>query len=289
MDDLIISLQTAARRFCEQQFSHWADEYRRLEAAGKARISSPFGDWDYSKHANSLFPRYRLNEAIQIEVERLNLQSGSLQQASATIIEAARIALSPLLKEFKNSTEATTALNDEAESFTRYVATLHPDDLRRVPPLPYRRVLLESEGNDLWKKLQRIWLVPSRGYWYPLSECPPNLDMIAFHDELWQSRDGTQLLRNMLRGKGIERCLVLRENPPDFELESSSADPAYDGDECFITSDFEWLVYASHESSITVAGWLADAIRKEWKDWDQVTYRGPFHTADLRGTWNFPE
>jgi hypothetical protein len=148
-------------------------------------------------------------------------------------------------------------------------------------------VLQESEGNDLWKKLQERWSVQPQGYWYPLSKRPPGLDVIAFHDELWRSREGTELLRRTLRDKGIRHCLILRENPPDFEVEASLADPTYDGDESFITSDFGWLVYASHESSITVAGWLAEVIRGEWKDWDQVTYGGPFHTDDLRGSWEF--
>ena len=59
----------------------------------------------------------------------------------------------------------------------------------------------------------------------------------------------------------------------------------YQGDESFVTSDFEWLLYSSHESSIAVAGWLADFFRKQWRDWEAVAYGGPFHTDDLRGSW----
>ncbi|MGA9977265.1 MAG: hypothetical protein WBQ08_01315 [Candidatus Sulfotelmatobacter sp.] len=62
-------------------------------------------------------------------------------------------------------------------------------------------------------------------------------------------------------------------------------DPIYGGFESFTTSDFEWLVYSSHESSIAVAGWLADFFRTHWPDWESVAYAGPFHTSDLRGTW----
>jgi len=59
----------------------------------------------------------------------------------------------------------------------------------------------------------------------------------------------------------------------------------YRGEESFATSDFEWLVYSSHESSIAVAGWLADRFRQQWRDWETVAYGGPFHTDDLRGSW----
>jgi hypothetical protein len=74
----------------------------------------------------------------------------------------------------------------------------------------------------------------------------------------------------------------------DFEIARSLVDPIYGGDESFVTSDFEWLVYSSHESSIAVAGWLADLFRAQWRDWESVSYGGPFHTADLRGTWEMP-
>jgi hypothetical protein len=54
-------------------------------------------------------------------------------------------------------------------------------------------------------------------------------------------------------------------------------------------SDFEWLVYSSHESSIAVAGWLADFFRAKWSDWGSVAYGGPFHTIDRRGSWEMPK
>jgi hypothetical protein len=72
--------------------------------------------------------------------------------------------------------------------------------------------------------------------------------------------------------------------PPDYELDRSAIDAHYDGSEAYITSDGEWLLYCSHESSITVAGWLSDCFRRQWPDADKVTYNGPFHTDDLKGT-----
>jgi hypothetical protein len=78
---------------------------------------------------------------------------------------------------------------------------------------------------------------------------------------------------------------MLLEGPVDYEIARSLVNPIYKGDESFITTDFQWLVYSSHESSIAVAGWLADFFRAQWRDWEAVTYVGPFHTADLRGSW----
>jgi hypothetical protein len=37
----------------------------------------------------------------------------------------------------------------------------------------------------------------------------------------------------------------------------------------------DWLIYASHESSITVAGdWLLEAVKAEWPEWEQHLYTG---------------
>jgi hypothetical protein len=111
------------------------------------------------------------------------------------------------------------------------------------------------------------------------------MNVVAFHRELWEQRDGTSLLLRAMQERAIERCFLLREGLVDYEIARSLVDPLYKGDESFVTHDFQWLVYSSHESSIAVAGWLADFFRTQWRDWETATYGGPFHTPDLRGTW----
>jgi hypothetical protein len=124
---------------------------------------------------------------------------------------------------------------------------------------------------------------------YPLSKCDPHTNVIAFHQGLWERRDGTSLLFQAMRERVIERCFLLREGPQDYEIDRSLIDPIYGGSESFLTSDFEWLVYSSHESSIAVAGWVAYFFRAQWSDWGSVAYGGPFHTIDLCGSWEMPK
>lgn len=238
----------------------------------------------YTKAAYSLFPRYRLDEAIAIEVERIaGDEFRSLEGARKLLREAGHRALSSLLQEFQQSPEARVALADEWKAFDSYVGSLDPIQLAQIKPLPYRRVLTTSESEQLRQKLNTIW--GAKGYWYPLSKCDPQTNVIAFHQELWDQREGTSFLREAIQQRAIERCFLLLEWPVDYEIAQSLVEPMYRRDESFVTSDFEWLVYSSHESSIAVAGWLADFFRKQWPDWEAVTYGGPFHTADLRGSW----
>jgi hypothetical protein len=238
----------------------------------------------YSKAAYGLFPRYRLDEAIGIEVERITGgEFRSLEEARKLLLEAGSRALSSLSREFQQSPEASVALTDEWKAFDSYINSLDPIQLAQIKPLPYRRVLTKSESEQLRQQLDAAW--GAKGYWYPLSKCDPQTNVIAFHQELWEQRDGTALLLQAIQQRAVERCFLLLEGPVDYEIARSLVEPMYQGDESFVTSDFEWLLYSSHESSIAVAGWLADFFRKQWRDWEGVTYGGPFHTADLRGSW----
>lgn len=277
--DLPQALHTAARRFCSNQHYRWSGEYKQLLDSGQDKVAG-----DYSNAAYGLFPRYRLDDAIEIEVERLTgLEFSSLAETRKLLLEAGGRALASLLPEFQRSSEACIALKDELKAFEFYIAGLEDMQLAHIEPLPYRRVLGESESERLWQHLRARWGVT--GYWYPLSNCDPRTNVIAFHQELWERRDGTSLLAQATQERAIETCFLLCEGPPDYEIDRSLINPIYGGDESFVTSDFEWLVYSSHESSIAVAGWLADFYRTQWPDWDSVTYEGPFHTNDLRGSW----
>lgn len=279
--DLPVSLHTAARRFCMDRHRRWSGEHMRLIEAGEDRLGPT-----YTKAAYALFPRYRLDQAVEIEVERLRTEDlGSVERAQALILEAGDSAFSLLCEEFKDKSEALTALADECKAFKDYLVSLDPTEIAGTDPLPYRRVLSKSESDRLRGELKTLWGVS--GYWYPLAKCSSDLSVIAFHEELWERRDGKSQLLRALQERAVERCFLFLQGPVDYEIERSLVDARYAGDESFITSDFEWLVYSSHESSISVAGWLADFFRNQWSDWESVAYGGPFHTADLRGTWEW--
>jgi hypothetical protein len=280
--DLSVALHTAVRRFCANQHYRWSLEYMPLCKAGLDRVGS-----GYSEAAYALFPRYRLDEAIEVEVERLTgMEFPSLEKTREMLIEAGACALSILNQEFQYSSLACVSLRDEFETFELYVKGLDPAQLSSIEPLPYRRVLRNLESKELREKLRTTW--GASGYWYPLAKCAPDTNVIAFHEELWKQRKGAALLVKAMQERAVDRCFLLREGPTDYELDRALMDPIYSGDESFATSDFEWLVYSSHESSISVAGWMADFFRMQWPDWESITYEGCFHTDNLRGSWNMP-
>jgi hypothetical protein len=89
--------------------------------------------------------------------------------------------------------------------------------------------------------------------------------------------------------QGISKLFLLHEfGDPEYEIELGIYEPGYrDGGEQYSTSEENnWMVYASHESSITVCGpWLTEVFRKLHRERAERTYKGPYSTPDLRGTW----
>jgi hypothetical protein len=74
----------------------------------------------------------------------------------------------------------------------------------QINPLPYRRVLLGDESDELWKLLLEEWSIRGQGYgWFPLNGDPAPSGSLTFHEELWESRGGDEPLRKFL----VSRCV----------------------------------------------------------------------------------
>jgi len=104
-----------------------------------------------------------------------------------------------------------------------------------------------------------------------ISEPTTTLHIVAM--EVPGSYEG---IRAMLCERGIPRVLEIREYGDGFEIETQAADFTYNGAEGFWTSgDLDWLVYASHESSITFgSNWLVEGMKRLLPDFEKYIYKG---------------
>jgi len=289
--DARTALHTAARRYCEDRYSDWAHTYGELEAKENAQIENKFKPgWDYSEEAYGVFPRYRIDKAIRIEVERLAPESSnSLEELRSQLICACEIAEGRLRTELKNEI-ARKALREESEDYKTYIRILSEGDLLSIAPLPFRRVLTTTESEGLRNQLGMTWGI-GEGYWFPLRDGPAPPNILAFHVEYFKAINGIVLLQDALSRRSISRVFELHEfgpDEPDYEIELSIFDPAYrwGGEQYCTGAGADWVVYASHESSVTIGGdWLMEMLKEKWPECAQHTYLGPYSTRDLRGTW----
>lgn len=288
MDDTK-ALHTVVRRYCQERFSQWVELYADLQRKEKWHVQKLFEPgWDYSDEAWRIFPRYRLAKNTLIEIERLDIDSSlSLGEMRNSIISAAGQAQVALQNELTNNL-AQKAIREEAEDFKVYVENLTTADVAGVEPLPYRRVLIKQESEQLWSRLRGVWRIESH-YWFPLQEGVTPNNVLAFHTDYFRSIDGQSLVREGLGNRGVSTVFLLHEfGDPDYEIESGIFEPSYrDGGEQYSASkEMDWIIYASHESSITVGGgWLIDLFRGRHPECFEHTYKGPYSTPDLRGSW----
>jgi hypothetical protein len=188
MDDKT-ALHTAARRYCEDRYSDWAGAYNQLEARENLIENKLKPGWDYSEEEYGIFPRYRIDKAIRIEVERLALElTNSLEELRSQLICACDIAEARLRSEL-NNTIAREALREEAEDYKAYIQVLSERDLASIVPLPFRRVISAEESKKLWNELKTAWDIGD-GYWFPLREDPTPPNVLAFHVDYFKAING---------------------------------------------------------------------------------------------------
>ncbi len=270
--NLAQALHTAARRYCNERYTHWTTQYAEICRAGRDRATDGY---HYTSEALGVFPRYNVLNAIRVEIERIN--PNELADPNDTrdlILIAGREANDDFTRKPIGQTDAE-ATADERECFCDFICGLSDSVLQSTEPLPYQRVLSQPESESLWSRLRDRWEITD-GYWFPLAECSLQ-DIAAFQDRYFADFFSSFNLTDLLSSRGITRVWELREHGPEYEQDVSMFDPHYNGAGGFWSSgDLDWVVYASHESSITVGGWLLAEIKNQWPEWKQRTWDSPF-------------
>jgi hypothetical protein len=169
------------------------------------------------------------------------------------------------------------AMQVERAAFKGYIAGLTPVALAAVAPLPYRRVLTRPERERLWRRLERKWRARPGDFWYPLRLMDPPGHVIALQEKWFAQFVPPPVLREILTRQRVRRVWELDRTlglAEQYELDTAwlIVEPRYD--ERYWTSEkMDWLLYASHESSLTVAGeWLVATIARVWPQWPDHLY-----------------
>jgi hypothetical protein len=114
--------------------------------------------------------------------------------------------------------------------------------------------------------------------WYPhdrfASEEPPP-HARAFNEDPFLDDELQGRLREVLAALGVSRLWELRAgggDDKDYELDLALLEPVsgyLDLDERFWTdASFEWLIYASHEETVTIVGAdLLSGLQAAWPAW----------------------
>jgi hypothetical protein len=265
--------------------AEWQSRYSDLlenEARERRRAGIPEpASYGYSPEALATFPRYQVLGAIQTEVESfIPADLGSLDEARELLAEAGATADDIWTKRPMDEIERR-AIDEERTLFVRYVRGITGEELIGVQALPFRRTLTAEESASLRRELDNRWRV--KGYWYPhdrARDAPTPAHTVALNADPFYGAELQQRLRDVVASLGVRRVWEIRElgTEPDKEIELGILEPIAWGDEGFwMDASFEWLIYASHEGSLTVTGArLLPALQEAWPAWDEHLYDGSY-------------
>ena len=180
---------------------------------------------------------------------------------------------------FTNAKSLPIWVDDALGAFDVFVRGITIQDLDAVEPLPYRRTLTPDESRRVWDRMCARW-GKSEHYWFPIQSADPLVPgpAVAFDCAAFDASGGEELLRRALELVGLGRVLVFWElaNEPgtveceiDVELLDSTQEEGGSA-EFYVTDEtVAWMIYESHESTITIAGAaLLDAVKSRWPTWE---------------------
>jgi hypothetical protein len=268
-----LALHAAARRYCLERHAYWSQLYSELV---RKRGDRQRDGYHYTPEALATFPRYNVLNAIRVELERFDPgKLGDLDDTRGLLILAGETAQDDSTQKPICAIDER-AMAEERSDFCRYLGELNLADLSAIEKLPYRRVLTSAESNAIWSGLQSRWETKKKGYWFPLAECKIP-DVVAFKTRGFEEAVAYDRLRETLASRGIGRVWELREYGPEYEEDVALFEPYYNGAEGYWSSgDLDWIIYASHESSVTVGGWLLAELKTLWPAWQAHVWTGVF-------------
>ena len=255
------------RRYCIDKHRHWGDIYATLRHQGQTGD----GDW-YSTKALDTFPRYNILNAIRVAVESIDSEClADFAAAKSLLINAGSMADDDFTRN-RVSEIAANAQTAERVKFSDFVSSVSELDVWEYELLPYRRVLTIAESDNVWASLESAWGIMARSYWYPLCETSV-ADIVAFRADDFHKFLPSHALRRKLADLSVDRVWELREYGPEYIEDFELFEPCYNGAEGTWTAPgHAWVIYASHESSVTVAGTLLPEIKRMWPNWQQYEW-----------------
>ena len=106
-------------------------------------------------------------------------------------------------------------------------------------------------------------------YWFPLAKIKKNIPVISFDFEYFDDENKMNLLKNIFISHKIKKVTIVPEfenmyTENDWDI-AASDDEGYDlfcSEQFLFDDSHTWLIYTSHEFTITFAGeWLANEIK----------------------------
>ncbi len=251
-------LHCFARRHCIEESAKWM------------RLYKPSTGSKFNAKSWGIFPRYRQLDAILDAIERIDSDDlpdpEELRQLIIRLAEVAPLVFGPEL----NNPVAQNACEEERDAFVTAVLAFDPYAAIYRQPLFYRRSLSDGEVKTLKANLAARWGMKDTSYWYPIGD-RTHPSLIAYDLSAVQPLKPEARIRSFLKKRSETRILELHEfSGGGVCVDASRVVFSYISfgtyGERVWTSDLgDWVIYCSHEDTITFGGAITSIVDEDWK------------------------
>ena len=235
------NITNTLRLYCREQFIYWWEQYRQ--------------NGGYAHYA------YHRLQAIAFGLEYLtDLDFPGIDQYKEAVYSL--LTNPQLMRELPGKHPAGQALVDlVTEQFISTMEMLQPDC--PSPPINYRRQLRGEDAQWVKQQFADRWGYRYPDYWYPLTqESKPEPSFFVTWDV---AERHLPELEDFFAQKGL--CYEFGESgAPLWSTCAECAVTLFCPELAHAAKDFSWIVYCSHEMTITFAGSIVPQIQKIMAD-----------------------
>lgn len=136
-------------------------------------------------------------------------------------------------------------------------------------------IVREKIEEELCKTFKSGW----SPYWYPLKEIKENIPVIAFASDYWDDDNNMHSLLKLMKSYNIKKVYTLQECSNVYVYDDFLSEVGLlEQDEDMLSYNFpyyseqytwddshNWLIYTSHEGTVTFAGeWIVKTIKDQF-------------------------
>lgn len=244
------------RNWCNEMTLHYSNEYQleRTRAGQSLRFLSYLVTAELS---------YKLGTIIDKDYPSFEIYRNA-------VLELIPIHIDHALK--KELGKIETYYVQRAESaFREYMDSVLSDC--PSPGVPYCRIIRGSEANSIADHFYEAWKYDTT-YWYPLNSMSGK-DMLFISPKRIEPYLGTiRQLLGLPQNHIYEYGESVYDNPHCAEVDELGD---YSGCEsAFCPKDFSWIIYFSHENTVTFAGTIVpqikEILRSEMEHWNRFEW-----------------
>lgn len=274
--ELVRNLHTAMLRYVLERMNSFAEFQRQPE--GVYSTSSSMNELDTFMQIGS---RMGFLNSVRWELAGIYPETMETLNSMREIIEVgATIARDHALDCAAGDPIGTKAVQEEFEALLAYMRDLSLNTLQSVEPLPYFHSLSKQEYYARFTAFGQRWGITVKEGWFPLDYYPaiprpaiqvPVLE--AFEGRALSDASGNDIVRRVLKAKGIERIFIFEVSYPGVECDVEFLN-LVTGSLNIVSFTFsqslDWMIHTSWQEAVTIGGdWLLEGVKREWPEWEK--------------------